>query len=96
MDGSSTWTVTSDAHLSVLGVATGGGIVDADGNTVTVVAGGQTVVQGTSNVTVTVDGDYTSDFVMSSANELVTETYDRSAFDEYFGTSTAWTMGQVA
>ena len=96
VDGSSTWTVTSDAHLSALGVATGGSVVDTDGNTVTVVAGGQTVVQGTSSVTVTVDGDYTSDFVMSSANELATETYDRSAFDEYFGTSTAWTMGQVA
>ena len=92
VDGSSTW---SDAHLSALGVAMGGSIVDTDGNTVTIVAGGQTVVQGTSSVTVTVDGDYTSDFVMSSANELATETYDRSAFDEYFGTSTAWTMGQV-
>ena len=51
---------------------------------------------GTSGVTVTVDGGYTSDFVMSSANELASETYDRSAFDEFFGTSTAWTMGQVA
>lgn len=80
---------------STLGVATGGSIVDTDGNTVTIVAGGQTVVQGTSSVTVTVDGDYISDFVMSNANELATETYDRSAFDEYFGTSTAWTMGQV-
>ena len=96
VDGSSTWTVTSDAHLSALGVATGGSIVDTDGNTATIVAGGQTVVQGSSSVTVTVDGDYTSDFVMSSANELATETYDRSAFDEYFSTSTAWTMGQVA
>ena len=96
VDGSSTWTVISDAHLSALGVATGGSIVDTDGNTVTVVAGGQTVVQGSSSVTVTVDDDYTSDFVMSSANELASETYDRSAFDEYFGTSTAWTMGQVA
>lgn len=33
VDGSSTWTVTSDAHLSALGVATGGSIVDTDGNT---------------------------------------------------------------
>lgn len=95
VDGSSTWTVISDAHLSALGVATGGSIVDTDGNTVTIVAGGQTVVQGTLSVTVTVDGDYTSNFVMSSANELATETYDRGAFDEYFGTSTAWTMDQV-
>ena len=96
VDGSSTWTVTANAHLSMLSVASGGRVVDADGNTVTVIAGGQTVVQGTSGVTVTVDGGYTSDFVMTSANELASETYDRSAFDEFFGTSTAWTMGQVA
>lgn len=96
VDGSSTWTVTANARLSMLSVASGGRVVDADGNTVTVIAGGQTVVQGTSGVTVTVDGGYTSDFVMTSANELASETYDRSAFDEFFGTSTAWTMGQVA
>ncbi len=96
VDASSTWTVTADAHVSALNVAAGGAIVDAEGNAVSVVAGGQTVVQGTSSVTVTVDGSYGSDFTMGQANELTSDMYDRSAFDEYFGTTTTWTMGQTA
>ena len=96
VDASSTWTVTADAHVSALNVAAGGAVVDAEGNAVSVVAGGQTVVQGTSGVTVTVDGAYGSDFAMGSQNELSGDVYDRSAFDEYFGTTTTWTMGQTA
>lgn len=44
IDGSSQWTVTADSTVSSLNVAEGAKVVDADGKTVTIVAGGQTVV----------------------------------------------------
>lgn len=56
IDGSSQWTVTADSTVSSLNVAEGAKVVDADGKTVTIVAGGQTVVQGDSGLTVTVTG----------------------------------------
>lgn len=56
IDGSSQWTVTADSTVSSLNVAEGAKVVDADGKTVTIVAGGQTVVQGDSGPTVTVTG----------------------------------------
>lgn len=54
VDGTSTWVVTKDTTISALNVASGGG----DGNTVTIVANGKTVVFGSGDVTVTVTGSY--------------------------------------
>lgn len=54
VDGTSTWVVTKDTTISALNVASGGG----DGNTVTIVANGKTVVSGSGDVTVTVTGSY--------------------------------------
>lgn len=66
IDGSSQWTVTADSTVSSLNVAEGTKMVDADGKTVTIVAGGQTVVQGDSGLTVTVTGSYSTDYDASS------------------------------
>lgn len=53
VDGTSTWVVAKDTTISALNVASGG-----DGNTVTIVANGKTVVSGSGDVTVTVTGSY--------------------------------------
>lgn len=55
----SSWIVTGDCTVSNLTVKNGGTIKDSDGQTVTIVANGKTVVEGTGNVTITVTGAYT-------------------------------------
>lgn len=92
VDASSTWVVTADSHVSVLNVADGGAVVDESGAVVNIVAAGQTMVAGTSALTVTADGAYGSQFAMTQANELSGDMIDRAAFDERFGTATSWTM----
>lgn len=87
VDGTSTWVVAKDATISALNVASGG-----DGNTVTIVANGRTVVSGSGDVTVTVTGSYSTSVSAGSDTELSSDTIDRSEFDSRFGTSTAWTM----
>ena len=79
--------VTKDTTISALNVASGG-----DGNTVTIVANGKTVVSGSGDVTVTVTGSYSTSVSAGSDTELSSDTIDRSEFDSRFGTSTAWTM----
>ena len=87
VDGTSTWVVTKDTTISALNVASGG-----DGNTVTIVANGKTVVSGSGDVAVTVTGSYSTSVSAGSDTELSSDTIDRSEFDSRFGTSTAWTM----
>lgn len=55
VDGTSTWVVAKDTTISALNVASG-----SDGNTVTIVANGKTVVSGSGDVTVTVTGSYST------------------------------------
>lgn len=86
IDGSSQWTVTADSTVGSLNVAEGAKVVDADGKTVTIVAGGQTVVQGDSGLTVTVTGSYSTDYDASEAGSLTSEAIDRTAYDDAFGT----------
>ncbi|WP_243386723.1 beta strand repeat-containing protein [Bifidobacterium primatium] len=95
VDGTSTWTVTKNTTISALNVASGGRVVDSDGNTATIVAGGKTVVQGSGSVTVTVTGSYSTTVKAGSDTELAgdDDLIDRSAFDKQFGTSTTWSMG---
>lgn len=92
VDGSSTWVVTEDTTISALNVASGGRIVDENGDTVTIVANGTTVVAGDSDVTVTVTGEYSTTVNAGSYTQLADEMIDRSEFDSQFGTSTSWTM----
>lgn len=84
VDANSTWTVTGDSTVSNLSVANGGKVVDASGNAVTIVAGGQTVVQGSGSVTVTVSGAYASTADTSGAVAVSENTIDRAAFNEYY------------
>ena len=92
VDGTSSWVVTDSCTISALNVASGAQVVDENGNTVTIVAGGQTVVQGDSDVTVTCDS-YSTDYDASEAGTLSDDLIDRSDFDEQMGTSTTWSMG---
>lgn len=92
VDGTSSWVVTDSCTISALNVASGAQVVDENGNTVTIVAGGQTVVQGDSDVTVTCDS-YSTDSDASEAGTLSDDLIDRSDFDEQMGTSTTWSMG---
>ncbi len=96
VDGTSKWVVTEDTTVADLNAADGAQIVDADGNTVTIKADGKTVVEGDSDITVTVTGAYSTDTATESdtsdaaeaATALDTKVLDRTAFDEYYGTST--------
>ena len=81
----STWIVTADSTVSALNIADGAKIVDANGKTVTIIAAGQTVVTGESDVTVTVTGTYSTDYDESSAGSESTDTIDRSAYTAAFG-----------
>ena len=91
IDSTSKWVVTEDCTISNLNVADGGQVVDENGKTVTIVANGETVVTGDSDITVTVTGSYSTTVETSEDNEVSTEYIDRSAFDELFGTSTVFT-----
>ena len=93
IDETSAWVVTESCTLSSLTVADGGQVVDASGNTVTIVANGSTVVEGTSDITVTVDS-YSTDYDSSAAGTLSEDLIDRSDFDDTFGTETTWVMGE--
>lgn len=92
VDKTSTWVVTANSTVSNLTVAKGGKVVDSNGKTVTIVCNGQTVVEGTSDVTVTVNGTYCTDYDSSGAGTLATSTIDRSAFDKAYGTNTSFSM----
>ena len=81
----STWIVTADSTVSALNIADGAKIVDANGKTVTIIAAGQTVVTGESDVTVTVTGTYSTDYDESSAGSESTDTIDRSQYTAAFG-----------
>ena len=61
IDGTSSWIVTGDCTVSNLTVKKGGTVKDSDGQTVTIKANGKTVVKGTSSITVTVTGSYSTD-----------------------------------
>ncbi len=91
VDGTSTWTVTGDSTVTNLNVAEGGQVVDASGNQVNIVdASGNTLVSGTSSITVTVLGSYGTTIATTDANEIQNPNIDRTAFDSYYGTSTAF------
>lgn len=85
LDSGSTWVVTGDSTISSLSAANGASIVDASGQSVTIVAGGQTMVSGTSGVTITVSGSYSTTADVSGAVAVTDASIDCSDFNEYFG-----------
>ena len=90
IDSTSKWVVTGDSTISNLNVEDGAQVVDTDGNTVTIIAGGSTVVEGDSEYTVTVTGSYSTDVATDEDNEIQTTYIDRTGFDSYFGTATTF------
>lgn len=89
----STWVVSADSTVTDLNVASGGKVIDSAGNNVTIVAGGQTAVQGTAGVTVTVVGSYSTDVSTGDVNNVSDTGVDRSGFDNHYSTSTSFAMG---
>ena len=93
VDDTSAWVVTGNTTVADLNAEDGAQIIDADGKTVTIVADGKTVVEGDSDVTVTVTGEYSTDAADTDGESadttgLDTKVLDRTAFDEYYKTST--------
>ena len=86
----STWVVTGDVTISALNAEDGATIVDENGNAVTIVANGETVVEGTSEYTITVTGSYSNTIETDDDNEISTNYIDRTAYDSYFGTDTGF------
>lgn len=92
IDSGSTWVVTGNSTVSNLNVAEGGTVCDGSGNTVTIVADGQTVVQGTSDYTVTVTGTYSTSYDGSGASQAQADLIDRSDYDDEYATQTSFSM----
>ncbi|MGI6107550.1 MAG: hypothetical protein ACOX8B_06405 [Lachnospiraceae bacterium] len=86
IDSDSTWVVTDDTTITNLNAEDGAQIVDADGNTVTIVADGETVVDGDSDLTVTVTGTYSTTVTTDTDNEIAETNIDRSGFEAVYGT----------
>lgn len=76
LDQDSTWVVTGDTTVFALNAEDGAQIVDEDGKTVTIIADGTTVVNGDSDLTVTVTGSYSQTVTTSDANEISADTED--------------------
>ena len=91
IDATSGWTVTENSTVSTLNIEKGGKLVDADGKAVTIVdADGNKLVDGASNVEVAVVDEFSTSVKRSSANSLHASSIDRAAFDDEYGTSTAF------
>ena len=91
VDSSSKWIVTADSTVSSLNAEDGALIVDSEGKTVTIIANGETAVEGDSDITVTVTGTYSTSVTVDESNALSSDFIDRTAFDTYYGTSTVFT-----
>ena len=97
VDASSTWVVNGDSTVTNLAVADGGRVVDTSGADVTIKdASGTVLREGSSNVMLTVTGSYSTSYSADGAGSLSSDLIDRSAFDNEYGTSTAFTLGADA
>lgn len=97
VDASSTWVVNGDSTVTNLAVADGGRVVDTSGTDVTIKNTSGTVLrEGSSDVTLTVTGSYSTSYDADGAGSLTSDLIDRSAFDNEYGTSTAFTLGADA
>lgn len=86
----SSWIVSSDCKVNCLNIESGGEIIDADGNLVTITQQGKPIISGTSPYTVTVEGKVGSSFDTDSDNALCTGYMDRTNFDHTYHVSTAF------
>ena len=90
IDSTSKWVLTADTTVSSLNAQSGAKIVDSDGKTVSIVVNGTKKVSGTSSITLTVTGSYSTDVTTDSDNALSTDFLDRTAFDKMYSTNTTF------
>jgi len=96
LDSTSKWIMTGNSTVTILNAEPGSSIVDEDGNNVTIIANGETVVEGTSDYTLTVTGNYSTTVKTDDSNQLSTSFIDRTAFDEYYGIETTFGTNGVS
>lgn len=92
----SSWIVSSDCKVNCLNIESGGEIIDADGNLVTITQQGKPIISGTSPYTVTVEEKVGSSFDTDSDNALCTDYMDRTNFDHTYHVSTAFSTNTVS
>ncbi len=96
IDSTSKWVVTGNSTVTDLNAESGASIVDDQGNTVSIVVNGETVVSGDSAYTITVTNSYTSTVETDSNNALSTFYIDRTSFDAYYGLETTFSTNGIA
>ena len=87
VDADSSWVMTADSTINALHLEKGGSIVDKDGKTVNIVANGKTVVDGDSDLILTVTDSYDNEVSTNEDNTLSGTVIDRSDFDVTFETN---------
>lgn len=92
----SSWIVSSDCKVNCLNIKSGGEIIDADGNLVTITQQGKPIISGTSPYTVTVEGKVGSSFDTDSDNALYTDYMDRTYFDHTYHVFTAFSTNTAS
>lgn len=90
VDADSGWVMTADSTINALHLEKGGSIVDKDGKTVNIVANGKTVVDGDSDLTLTVTDSYDNEVSTNEDNTFSGTVIDRSDFDVTFETNTTF------
>ena len=90
VDADSGWVLTADSTITALHLKKGGSIVDKDGKTVNIVANGKTVVDGDSDLTLTVTDSYDNEVSTNEDNTLSGKVIDRSDFDVTYETNTTF------
>ncbi len=96
IDSTSKWVVTGDSTVTNLNAESGASIVDAGGNTVSIVTDGTTAVDGASAYSVTVTGSYSTSLTTDSSNQLTVSYIDRTEFDEYYSITTTFGENSTA
>ncbi|EMC57371.1 hypothetical protein [Streptococcus mutans] len=87
----SKWVLTGHSTVTNLNAEKGAKIVDKDGKTVSVISSsGQKLVKGKSKYSLTVTGTYSQKVTTSSSNKPSSSYINRSDFDNYFKTTTAF------
>ena len=90
VDAYSGWVMTADSTINALHLEKGGSIVDKDGKTVNIVANGKTVVDGDSDLTLTVTDSYDNEVSNNQDNTFSGTVIDRSDFDVTYETNTTF------
>lgn len=97
IDSTSGWVVTENSTVTTLNIEKGGTLVDEAGKSVTIVdADGNKLVDGASDIKVSVTGEFTTTVKTTDANTLRESSIDRAEFDTAYGTSTTFGTNSVS